>query len=50
MKKISDLIVYMLPTVNDNKVVLMRIIIGLIILSEGIQDSIQDLSDLQSRR
>ncbi len=50
MKKISDLIVNILHTVNDNKVVLIRIMNGLIILSEGIQNSIQDLSDLQSRR
>jgi len=37
MKKINNLTVTLLHTVNDNKVVLIRIIIGLIFLSEGIQ-------------
>ncbi len=37
MGKINNLKVTVLHTVNDNKVVLIRIIIGLIFLSEGIQ-------------
>jgi len=50
MKEINDLIVTIINTINDNKVVLTRIIIVLILLTEVIQKSIQDLSNLQSRR
>lgn len=37
MKKTKHLIIFILHTVNDNKVIIIRIITGLIFLSEGIQ-------------